>query len=209
MMQGLALAPDAEPRGRSPLPARLEPVLALYLRAVGRPPTDAVEPPPLAPSPPTAPPGAPRLVALDVRPVIAGGRDPLADILSALTPLPAGSALAVTAPFRPAPLERLLGGRGHRTQVLALERGAHVLLCLVGGGPPVLDLRDRPAPEPLEAVLTAAASLTPGETLLAVVPRRPELLLPQLERRGLGHALLALPDGSHLVRVSRAREGGG
>lgn len=212
MMQGLALAPEA-PRDEPPaLTGRLEPVLALYLRAVARPPAgvfaagELVAPSAPAPrsagqSPALA--GAAALSLLDVRPTIRGGRDPLAEILAELERLPPRAALVVVAPFRPAPLERLLAARGHGVSVFGAGAGAHALVCRVGEAEPVLDLRERPAPEPMEAVLEGAGALAPGAVLLALVPRRPELLLPQLTRRGLAYALLPLPDDSHLLRVER------
>lgn len=208
MMQGLALASTAEgeaaPVG---LPGRLEPVLGLYLRAVSRAPAGPYPSgeifAPLDVARPPSAEGDATLTLLDVRPTIRGGRDPLADILSVLTPLSRGSVLAVVAPFRPAPLERLLAMRGHGVSVLPLEGGAHALFCIVGGGTPAVDLRDRPAPEPMEAVLEAVQSLAAGGIYLALVPRRPELLLPRLARRGLSYALMALPDGSHLLRIER------
>jgi len=69
--------------------------------------------------------------------------------------------------------------------------------------PEVLDLRDLEAPEPLQRILEACAALAPGASLAARTPRYPEMLLPQLERRGLAWRVVEEPDGSGLVRVRR------
>ncbi len=67
----------------------------------------------------------------------------------------------------------------------------------------ILDLRDLPAPEPLERVLEACGRLEPGDSLRARTPRFPRMLLPHLERRGLRFEVEEEPDGSALVRIWR------
>jgi uncharacterized protein (DUF2249 family) len=67
----------------------------------------------------------------------------------------------------------------------------------------ILDLRDLPAPEPLERILEACAALEPGDSLRARTPRFPGPLLPLLEARGLRFEVEEEPDGSALVRVWR------
>lgn len=200
MMQGLALRPGP---GARPLGERLVPVLHVWrgaVEAASRPPAGgrAVR----FPSPPA---GVSALRAIDARPLLARGADPLADILGALEGLAPGSALVVTAPFRPKPLERLLAGRGHAAELVAGDGGLHSLICVVGGEPGLVDLRALEAPEPMEAVLEATGSMVPGQVLMALVPRHPHWLLPHLEARGLRFAVAELCDGSALLRVEAPR----
>lgn len=51
--------------------------------------------------------------------------------------------------------------------------------------PPVADLRELEAPEPMERVLLACADLQRGDVYLARVPHVPVPLFPHLESRGL------------------------
>ncbi len=71
----------------------------------------------------------------------------------------------------------------------------------------MLDVRDLPAPEPMERILAACARLAPGDALAARTPRFPQLLLSLLERRGLTWAALEEPDGSGVVYVERPAGG--
>ncbi len=67
----------------------------------------------------------------------------------------------------------------------------------------VLDLRDLPAPEPMERILGACASLAPGAAIAARTPRLPRMLLPILEQKRLLWAAVEESDGSGLVYVER------
>ncbi|MFO0987105.1 MAG: DUF1858 domain-containing protein [Alphaproteobacteria bacterium] len=49
---------------------------------------------------------------LDVRPVLASGRDPYATIMGVVAKLQPGAVLILDAPFDPAPLRRVLAGKG-------------------------------------------------------------------------------------------------
>lgn len=138
---------------------------------------------------------------LDVRPILAGGRDPLDAVVRALDASTGGAVLVVVAPFRPRPLEALLTSKGHTVSTHLLAGRAWTLLVEVGGAVAVTDLRELPAPEPLEAVLTACNSLPVDAPYVAWVPRFPRLLLPKLEARGLAWQAVELEDGSGLVHI--------
>lgn len=56
----------------------------------------------------------------DVRSLLAGGADPLPEILKRVQALKAGDGLIIVAPFLPSPLIELLGSQGFRSKV---ERG--------------------------------------------------------------------------------------
>ncbi|UCG75864.1 MAG: DUF542 domain-containing protein [Gemmatimonadota bacterium] len=58
-------------------------------------------------------------IALDVRPILAAGEEPLELILETAAGVAEGEVLQVTAPFEPVPLYAVLGARGfaHRTEM--------------------------------------------------------------------------------------------
>lgn len=174
-------------------------LLAIWLRGVratsGAPATLPVESLPV-------PEG---LRTLDVRPILEQGIDPLDAILEVLAAVGPGGVLKLTAPFRPEPLLALLGGRGHALEVRRVGPREFQVEVIHGGQPAPEDLRDLPAPEPMERVLVAVSALPPGGVYLARVPRSPRLLVPHLRERGLVHQTYEEPDGSALVRVYRPR----
>lgn len=196
MIQGLVLRWEIGAR-EEPLAARFPPLFDLWLHGVAA--RGPAPPRPAAPPPPASAP----LVALDVRPILAGGVDPLSAILAALAPLPPGGVLLVEAPFRPAPLLALLARRGHAVHVEQLAPDHFLVEVVVGAAPLVEDLRDREPPEPLERALSAAAALAPGGVYLARLPRFPRLLVPRLRERGVDFAVLERADGAALLRLWR------
>jgi uncharacterized protein (DUF2249 family) len=60
---------------------------------------------------------------LDVRPILAGGEEPLELILETAVGISTGDVLEITAPFEPAPLYGVLGARGfsHATEMRGPE----------------------------------------------------------------------------------------
>ena len=149
-----------------------------------------------------APPAGP-LATLDVRPLLDKGSDPLEQILEALDGIGSDGLLKLTAPFRPAPLLVLLAGRDFRFSVREAEPGVFEVEIQPPGAPEIEDLRDLPAPEPLERVLEATAQLEPGAAFLSRVPRYPRLLLPHLEERRIEWAVHEEVDQSALLYVRR------
>jgi hypothetical protein len=65
----------------------------------------------------------------------------------------------------------------------------------------ILDVRGLPAPEPLERVLAALATLMPGERLRLLIDIEPRPLYPMLERNGLGHRTEPGPDSGFAVTI--------
>lgn len=153
---------------------------------------------------PEAPPAGPPLRTLDVRPILKRGADPLDAILAVVDALPDDGALLLTAPFRPGPLVALLTRRGLRIRATRLGSDRWELWIAQPALPPILDVRDLPAPEPMEVVLREVAALAPGGALVARTPRVPRLLLQALAARGTDATVSEDPDGAGLVHV-RAR----
>jgi hypothetical protein len=152
-----------------------------------------------------ATPGAagPAIVALDVRPILAAGSDPLGEILAQLRRLPPDGVMKLIAPFRPTPLLSLLAARGYRAGAREFAPDCWGVEVLAESGPAIEDLRELEAPEPLERILEVSSELAPGEACAARTPRRPRLLLPRLEERGLDCEVYEEPDGTALVWVRR------
>lgn len=199
MLQGIFLQQSLDELAPADLPERLERLLPLWLAALGAE-VQTVTQPLAAEAVPTEP-GPPGLQLLDVRPILAQGIDPLTAILAALQPLTVGSVLVITAPFRPRPLEALLASKGHGITVVDGSDGHWSTLVRVADPTPLWDLRDLEPPEPLERIVALVRTLPPAAVLLALVPRAPRWLLPQLELMGCQHALAELADGSALLHI--------
>jgi Uncharacterized conserved protein (DUF2249) len=69
--------------------------------------------------------------------------------------------------------------------------------------PPIADLRELEAPEPMERVLMACAGLKAGDVYLARVPHVPVPLFPHLESRGLKWRVHEGPGQGVLLAVFR------
>ncbi|NOY89692.1 MAG: DUF2249 domain-containing protein [Deltaproteobacteria bacterium] len=145
-----------------------------------------------------------QLLALDVRPILAEGQDPLGAIEQRLAELAPDGALLVTAPFAPHPLMRLLEERHFRLTLEERREGVFSLLICAPDAPELLDLSELPAPEPFEAVLAAVAGLGDDASMLFRVPQMPNLLLPRLAERGFECRVAEHEDGAVLLHVERA-----
>ena len=199
MLQGLFLQQALDDLAPADLPDRLERLLPLWLAALGAEAQAPLQPPPPAAALPE--PGPDGLQLLDVRPILAQGIDPLTAILAALLPLPRDSVLVVTAPFRPRPLEALLASKGHGITAIEGQEGAWSTVVRVAEPAPLLDLRELEPPEPLQRIVALVRALPPGGVLVALLPRAPRWLLPQLQQLGCTHSVAELADGSALLRT--------
>lgn len=61
---------------------------------------------------------------LDVRPILAAGREPLADIMAIVTPMNAGDTLVLITPFLPSPLIEKLQAEGFEARPERRRDGA-------------------------------------------------------------------------------------
>ena len=145
-----------------------------------------------------------RLAALDVRPIIAAGADPLDAILAMLDRLGPDGLAVVIVPFRPMPLLALLKEDGYRTELEELDGGRFELTIFGAAAPPLIDLSELEAPLPLERVLTAAATLEPGLAVHFRVPRVPRLLLPRLAERNVSCEVHEQIDARALLSIWRS-----
>lgn len=155
------------------------------------------------------PAGRPRR-ELDVRPLLAQGREPFSTIMEAVDDLALGEELALRSPFDPAPLHRVLGERGFVHNVRELGPGDFETVYRRSGdvgtarassppdSPPaaaredahiVVDVRGMVPPQPLELTLAALDTLSDGQRLLQINDRVPVFLLPLLDERGFSYAI--------------------
>lgn len=141
-----------------------------------------------------------KLRALDARPILKGGEDPLQSILAQLESTD-GGILQLLVPFLPKPLLALLKRRGctaaHREDEGLFIVDIHSTQVVVH------DLTLLEAPEPMVRVLAAAEQLTDGEIFVARLPRVPHPLMDELKRRNYINEILESPDGLALVLVRR------
>ncbi|MGQ9364714.1 DUF2249 domain-containing protein [Azospirillum sp. ST 5-10] len=149
---------------------------------------------------------------LDVRPLLAGGQDPFAAVMDAAAAVGPGDFLVLDAPFDPAPLRRVLAGKGFTSLGRQVAAG-HWRICFrrdggdggdgagAGNAAPAapaarlpgeswregqvthIDLRGLAPPGPLTAVL---GLIDGGEAEIIMVhhDRDPALLYAELEPRG-------------------------
>jgi uncharacterized protein (DUF2249 family) len=170
-----------------------------------------------------------RIVDLDVRDDLRGGREPFARIMAATQALPPGHVLRLRAIFEPVPLYRVLGARGleHWTERLAADDwrvwfypaagdGAGTAAAAApdprdapedgrDAGVVVLDVRGMEPPEPMVRTLAALEALPPGGTLVQVNERVPRFLLPKLDELGFEYEVREQDE--ELVRVFIRRRG--
>jgi uncharacterized protein (DUF2249 family) len=164
--------------------------------------------------------------ALDVRPILAGGRDPFAAIMAAAKATPPGGVLAIEAPFDPAPLRRVLSSKGYADHALRLapdhwrilfrkpaveapdpapdaaRRGA--ARTWIEGGRAHVDVRGLDPPLPMLAVLRLLESPAAGDTVIVHHEREPLFLYPELAARGWRHAIVDGEPGEVRLVLSRA-----
>lgn len=147
---------------------------------------------------------------LDVRPLLAEGREPFSAIMETVDDLAPGEELALRSPFDPVPLHRVLAGRGFAHDVRELGPGDFETVYRRSGdlgaagapspsaSPPaaaredahiVVDVRGMVPPQPLELTLAALDTLGDGQRLLQINDRVPVFLLPLLDERGFSYAI--------------------
>lgn len=141
-------------------------------------------------------------VDLDVRPILAGGDDPFTEIMAAVAALKPGQRLRIVAPFRPAPLIRVLESKGFSHHEGALSGTDWEVIFQAPDAPVIgvadasadapewpapasqLDVRDLDPPEPMVRILVAIEQMAKGDVLSVVLGREPLFLLPELAKRG-------------------------
>jgi uncharacterized protein (DUF2249 family) len=157
---------------------------------------------------------------LDVRPMLADGREPFSTIMDTVEGLDHDEDLALRTPFDPVPLHRALAGRGFRHDTRELGPGDFETIYRRADGDEradvaspheqpahadrdgahvVLDVRGMTPPQPMELTLAAIETLERGQRLLQINDRVPVFLLPLLDERGFRYAIEEDPRGTLVV----------
>ena len=160
----------------------------------------------------------------DVRPLLASGQDPFAQVMSASAKVPSGGFLVVDAPFDPAPLRRVLAGKGFTSLGRQMGPG-HWRICWRREEPAAMVMDDAPmpvrGPEPWKADDGAhldVRGLQPPEPMTRVLDlidqggfdslvlhhdREPVLLYPILAERGWSCLSAERLEGEVRIRLAR------
>jgi uncharacterized protein (DUF2249 family) len=162
---------------------------------------------------------------IDVRPILANGKDPLKEILASVKLLEEGQGLKLLNTFEPTPLIRLLAGKGFNWRVdrvapdlvvtcfySAEKLGGRVVIAepaaitdeqlfdraLAGFRTDKLkyiDVRELQMPGPMLAILEQTPGITDGGALFVYHKKIPVYLLPELEKQGLSYIFKAKGPG--------------
>jgi len=70
--------------------------------------------------------------------------------------------------------------------------------------PEIMDLRELEPPEPMVRVLTVLEEMKSGDTLVALLPRKPVYLLPQFDEAGHTYSLVEQEGEGWELRLTKA-----
>ncbi len=167
-----------------------------------------------------------QVIVLDVRPVIASGKDPLSMIIEKAKTIRAGQVLKIINSFEPTPLTYLLEKQGFESftdaindelveawfykktpeplavQPAATEAAAgwDAVLAQYKNAMRVIDVRVLEMPQPMLTILDALDHLEAGTALFVYHKRIPVFLLPELTERKFGYRIKEISDGEiHLL----------
>lgn len=168
---------------------------------------------------------------LDVRPILAAGKDPLKEILAAVKLLEENQGLKLINTFEPVPLIQLLAEKGFSSRVT--KESADLVITYfhrtgsVSNGMPAaapvsnaatfdrvlagfeqsrlsyLDVRQLEMPGPMLAILAQTPELRSGEALFVNHKKLPVYLLPELEKQGLSYTFKTVAAGDVHVLIYR------
>ena len=169
-----------------------------------------------------------RAAHLDVRPLLKRGEEPLGDIMRLAGPMKVGQAFILEAPFDPAPVRRILAGKGFISHPVCLSADHWQITFLRNGDatpPAVRDESDAPAdsvrtwqedgvmhidvrglepPQPMLAVLELIESADAGDTIIVHHEREPLFLYPELEERNWSHQVIDGESGEVRLQLTKA-----
>ena len=161
---------------------------------------------------------------LDVRPILATGKDPLQMILQKTGALPPNQTLKIINTFEPTPLIKLLGAKGFlsytqttadgvvetyfykaetaTTETPTIENSADwdAVYEKYKTNLQTLDVRELPMPLPMHTILETVDQLPPQSALFVYHKRMPLFLLPELAQKGFEVRIKEIKEGEvHLL----------
>jgi uncharacterized protein (DUF2249 family) len=170
-----------------------------------------------------------QIVKLDVRPVIAGGEDPLQLILETVKQLQSGEILEIINTFEPTPLMYLLKKQGFESYAKVVNddlvqtyfyrkitavpmavdteqnsTGWEDLLQRFEGRMQTIDVRQLEMPGPMMNILEALEKLDADQALFVYHKRIPVFLLPELAERKLDYRINEIKEGEVQLLIFKA-----
>jgi uncharacterized protein (DUF2249 family) len=167
-----------------------------------------------------------KIVALDVRPILDSGKDPLKDIFSKVKELNEGEALLIINTFEPVPLYSRMKDKGftHYTETeggiwkvyFFREKGSVEKEEEATISPAAInindyeniievDVHDLPAPEPMVKILENLYRIDDRSVMLVHHHREPNLLYPRLEERGYAASCTRLGEESYQILIAKKK----
>ena len=171
-----------------------------------------------------------QLVELDVRPVIASGKDPLSLITQKVKTIKAGQVLKIINSFEPIPLMRLLEKQGFEVfadtinddlvetyfykKIAVTNNNLEPKFSAVNGWKhaiekfanniQTIDVRQMEMPQPMISILEALDKLPEGNALFVYHKRIPVFLLPELAERKFDYRIKEISDGKVQLLIFKA-----
>lgn len=161
------------------------------------------------------------LERLDVRPDMAGRRDPFARVMDLAATIGEGQAFALDTLFEPAPLRRVLGKQGFASfahklhdehwEVIFLRQGAAVAAPSGQarqwreGAADHIDVRGLEPPQPMVGILALLGDPNVAAEVIVHHEREPVFLYPELSERGWSWEIVEGAPGEVRLRLVRAK----
>jgi len=174
-----------------------------------------------------------QLIELDVRPLIASGKDPLSIIIEKVKTIKAGQVLKIINTFEPIPLMRLLEkqdfivyadvinddlaetyfykqGKDDAVNIILDKSniatdGWDVMFQSFTGKLQTIDVRQMEMPLPMITILDALKNLPADEALFVYHKRIPVFLLPELAERNFDYRIKEIKDGEVNILIFKSR----
>lgn len=173
------------------------------------------------------------VLVFDVRPIIAGGDDPLKLIMEKIAAISAGQALKIINSFEPLPLMLLLEKKGFQVYVEqtadevfftyfykpqglssndalpAVETSGDwsAVLNRFSGNLVTIDVRELEMPGPMMKILETIHTLAPQQALFVHHKRVPVFLLPELAERGMDYRINTIAEGDVKMLIYHKKPG--
>jgi len=164
--------------------------------------------------------------SIDARALLEAGEEPLGPAMRAAAGVPEGGFLLIDAPFDPAPLRRVLAGKGFTIWPRKLADDHWRIYCRRGRGSTSseaseapdteantwtednaihIDVRGLEPPQPMLNILALLERVGADSEIIVHHEREPLFLYPELAERGWSHEIVTAPAGEIRLRLRRDR----
>lgn len=174
---------------------------------------------------------ASNVTVLDVRGILAGGKDPFNAIMETIGKMPQGNTLKIINTFEPAPLIKILNKKGYShftehpdsstvhtyftftgipndtvskpVQQLSESRDFDEVLKKFGTSVITIDVRKLEMPQPMVKILKEIETLPEGHVLFVQHKKVPQYLLPELAEKGFQWEIKEISEGNVQLLIYR------